>query len=174
MKVVRIMAAALALAPICLAQQNERSNAIGDDTAIETRASIDSGQTRASGRNPATGETNSTSLEAGRVQTSGAGANDSWRMINHHGTWWYYHRNGNWSTWDGTRWNPYQPATQNTGSGGATDATDSMGLVTGRHSGDVEVSGAQLGMGVGASRNSGLTNNPGSILNGKGGIGGTK
>ncbi len=100
---------------------------------------------------------------------------NSWRLVNQDGTWWYYHPNGTWSNWDGTRWNPFQPATQKTGSMGVSGASDSMGLrAMDRHSGDVEVSGAELGMGMGASRNSGLTNNPGATINGKGGIGGTK
>jgi hypothetical protein len=145
--------AALMLTQICLAEQIEQPNVIGGDTAIQT---------------------NTPSSDSGSVPAS-SGTNESWRIVNQNGTWWYYHANGNWSSWDGTRWNLYQPATQTTGSAGATGALDPRGQsVTVRHSGDVEVSGAELGLGAGANSNSGLTNNPGAVINGKGGIGGTK
>ena len=130
LKMVHLMAATLTLTQICLAQQIERPNATGADDA------------------PASA--------SGSVQTGNVGNNDSWRMVNHNGMWWYNHPNGHWSSWDGTRWNLYQPAKQMT-----------------RSSGDVEVSGAELGMGVGANRNSGLSNSPGAVINGKGGIGNT-
>jgi hypothetical protein len=114
---------------------------------------------------------------AQQVEPSGGrGADtDAWRMVDHNGQWWYFHPNGSWSSWDGARWNAYQPATQKTSSNGATAATNpSRPSVTNRHKGDVEVSGAELGLGVGANANSGLSNNPGAVINGKGGIGGTK
>jgi hypothetical protein len=128
-KMVHLLAATLTLTQICLAQQIEQPTATGQDDA--------------------------TLLAPGPVRTS-AGDNDSWRMVNQNGTWWYFHPNGNWSSWDGTRWNLYQPVKP-----------------IPRPSGDVEVSGAELGLGVGDGPNSGLTNNPGAVINGKGGIGNT-
>ena len=81
--------AALMLTQICLAQQIEQPNVIGDDdTAIQT---------------------NTPSSDSGSVPAS-SGTNESWRIVNQNGTWWYYHANGNWSSWDGTRWNLYQLA----------------------------------------------------------------
>jgi hypothetical protein len=108
---------------------------------------------------------------------------ESWRIVNHQGNWWYYHPNGSWSSWDGTRWNLFKNAqsgasalpnnsSTNTSAAGmnpSASPASARGRNSGSNSGDVEQSGATLGLGSGPNYASGLApRGIGATINGKG------
>jgi hypothetical protein len=150
----------LLLATICHAQQTDGSV---DESVVDNNPNISSRPAPASGANAAGAET--------------------WRMVNHQGNWWYYHPNGSWSSWDGARWNPYNNAeagasalrngsstnTAATGTNASASPASARGRNSGTNSGDVEQSGATLGLGSGPNYASGLApRGIGAMINGKG------